>query len=265
MHAALHSPVPFVSPPSRPAVRPASKRLGHDLVEDWEHVVRSAPPGVDPEQLLRQSGYRPFGSTAGRPDGSPEDTNASDERLADLVRAAGTDPTAARVVLQRLLPGITSIARRRGHGEWAVVLECYDDLLANAWIVIRCYPIERRPARVAANLLRDIEYQTFVRPKRLRRVRTTPLDAGPPNTTSRVEPLACSEQRHPIEELVDVLEEAIRGGLEPEWVELAAALASGRTIEELAAERSRTTRAERYRRAELGRRTRALVLDQADH
>jgi len=262
MHAATHSPLPMASPTSRPALRPASKRLGHDLLEDWEQVVRSAPPGADPEQLLRQSGYRPYGSHNARPDCTPEDVMASDQRLADLVRAAGTDPFAARVVLQRLLPGITSIARRRGHGQWAVVLECYDDLLANAWIVIRCYPIERRPARVAANLLRDIEYQTFVRPNRLRRVPTTPLDAGP---THRIDALSCPEQRHPFEQLVDVLEQAVRAGLEPEWVGLAAALANGRTIEELAEERSRTTRAERYRRAELGRRIRALVLDDTNH
>jgi len=42
--------------------------------------------------------------------------------------------------------------------------------LATAWFVIRQYPHHRRHHKVAANLVRDIEYNAFVRHHRLRHV-----------------------------------------------------------------------------------------------
>ena len=168
-----------------------------------------------------------------------------------LVRDAAVDPLAARVVLQRLLPGLVSIAHRRGGRRHWLRRRIYDDLLANAWIVIRCYPIERRPVRVAANLLRDIEYQTFVRPARLRRVPTTtypwshaqgpdgeddPPDTAEPSTHDR---------------LMAVLVEARRRGMSDDDIRFALSLANGRTTDELAERLGLSGRAVRYRRERL--------------
>ncbi|MBI5090264.1 MAG: hypothetical protein HZB15_15770, partial [Actinobacteria bacterium] len=92
-------------------------------------------------------------------------TPANDAALADLVRLAATDQLAARVVLQRLLPGISSLARRRTHAGQSRH-EVLDEVVASAWTVIRTYPIDRRSSYVAAGLLRDIDYQTFRRATR---------------------------------------------------------------------------------------------------
>ena len=81
-------------------------------------------------------------------------TGAEDAVLAALVRQAGSDPLAARMVLQALLPGLKTLARR-------ILLEAnqrdelWSSLLAHCWERIRCYPLERRPTRIAANVLLD--------------------------------------------------------------------------------------------------------------
>ena len=85
--------------------------------------------------------------------------------MARLLVVARTDDLAARVVLQRLLPGLIAGARR-----WARRAEggpeALDDLLSVAWTVIRTFPVERRPVHLVANLLRDAEYHAFVRAHR---------------------------------------------------------------------------------------------------
>jgi len=81
-------------------------------------------------------------------------TEAEDAILAALIRQARSDPLAARVVLQALLPGLKRLAGR-------ILLEAHQReelwsaLLAHCWERIRCYPLERRPTRIAANLLLD--------------------------------------------------------------------------------------------------------------
>lgn len=77
-----------------------------------------------------------------------------DAVLGALVRRAREDPVAARLVLQRLLPGLKRRARRlileAGERDqvWALLLE-------QLWERIRTFPIERRPRKVAASLLLD--------------------------------------------------------------------------------------------------------------
>ena len=79
---------------------------------------------------------------------------ARDAVLAALLAQARVEPLAARVVLAALLPGLKRIAEE-------VILDARDRdelwqlLLACAWERIRGYPLERRPSRIAANLLLD--------------------------------------------------------------------------------------------------------------
>lgn len=244
-------------------------RLGRDLACDWEHLVRSHRH-LDLDATLRATGYRDYPGAGATPapadgtDGGPHagEPSAADEHLADLVRSAAHDALAARVVLQRLLPGLISIARRRGNG-WGQVIHVYDDLLANAWIVIRCYPIDRRPVHVAANLLRDIEYQTFTRPARLRRVATEPIDAARPGHEP-VDRRNDEGSRHAFVELVEVLAAARHAGIDTDSLRFAARIASGHTLADLAGADGISERAERYRRTTLVRRLQQLVLDTAD-
>lgn len=79
---------------------------------------------------------------------------AKDTVLGALLARARVEPLAGRVVLEAILPGLKRTAER-------VILDAHDReelwqlLLACAWEQIRTYPLERRPARVAANLLLD--------------------------------------------------------------------------------------------------------------
>ncbi len=257
-----------------------TRPLGQHLLDDWTALVRAERRRTDLEALLASVGYRPY---SGPRSSSPASDRADDDRaendraendradagaddgadgrLACLVAEARSNPLAARVVLQRLLPGILAIARRRGHREWGLTLEYYDELLSNAWIVIRCFPIHRRPRAVAANLLRDIEYQTFTRPARLRRVPTCILTDPSDDDEGSHGEYEDRPTTNPFVELIDVLQSAAQRGLDDHWLEFAAALASGQTLEQTAAARSCTPRAERYRRAQLVARIRSLVLD----
>ena len=111
-----------------------------------------------PQQLLRH-----LRSLRGR-------RAAEDAILAALVRQAQADAQAARVVLQALLPGLKALAGR-------LLLEpdereeIWSALLAHCWERIRCYPIERRPSRIAANVLLDTLQKTTRELKRQRRDR----------------------------------------------------------------------------------------------
>ena len=72
-----------------------------------------------------------------------------DAALAALLAedAAGC-PLAGRVVLQTMLPKLLRMARRDPYAG-------LDDYLAQLWLVIRRYPLARRPRRIAANLSLD--------------------------------------------------------------------------------------------------------------
>jgi hypothetical protein len=87
----------------------------------------------------------------------------SDQVLAALVRRAATDPLAARIVLQRVLPPIISLAQRRGRTCNIGFDDALGAALSHAWEVIRSYPIARRPIKIAVNIVRDTEYFAFSR------------------------------------------------------------------------------------------------------
>jgi hypothetical protein len=81
-----------------------------------------------------------------------------------------------------------------------------DELVANAWPVIRAYPVDRRPRRVVPNLVRDIGFQTVVRPRRRRQADELPM---PTYQMERVDVSAVE----PIIELIEVLHAARRRGV----------------------------------------------------
>ncbi|MFZ4585090.1 MAG: hypothetical protein ACOYNI_07650 [Acidimicrobiia bacterium] len=77
---------------------------------------------------------------------------AADAVLAALARRAGTDTMAARTLLQALVPGMVSLARRHGA---PIVPDAADHVVAIALERIRTYPFDRRPRAIAANVLLD--------------------------------------------------------------------------------------------------------------
>lgn len=144
------------------------------LFAEWEHLARQrhnvkrandwhlpGEPVRHLNEILERAGF-----------GIPTNDEALDSYLSQLVAMAKHDDLATRIVLQRILPGLVSIAVRRApivaHG----LSGAFDSVSASAWIVIRQFPIDRRSCRVAANLLMDIEYAAFVRDGRLKSTRS---------------------------------------------------------------------------------------------
>lgn len=158
----------------------------------------------------------------------------ADEALAAVVQRAASDDVAAHVAMRRILPGLLRAAIRRGaSGRWRV-RPVFDDLTSTAWVLIRTFPVERRPRRIAVNLLRDAEYHVCVRPYRLRAGSELPVDvseclaAQTPAADLTGRPLG--RLTHASDELADVLAEGQRAGLTDEVALLAALYLEGEPV-----------------------------------
>jgi hypothetical protein len=204
----------------------------------------SAAPLRSLDDLLVLSGYGP----------GERDVIACDGVLRDLVMIARADRLAARIVLQRLLPGISAMSRRNSSVLKGDRLDALDEAIATAWTVIRLYPLEQRPRYVVANMLREIEYQAFKRDRRRKAefvpIDTTDLDLVPVDDGPR-----CAAT-----ELQELLDEARLAGFEHADVELAERLGAGITARQLASEREVTARTIRNHRAIVVHRLRQLAL-----
>jgi hypothetical protein len=181
---------------------------------DWEQFCSAQPAAIaaELEALLA--------STHGNDD-------QADQNLATLVGRAATDPTMARLVLQRVMPGLLSVAKRRANLAPGTFGEILHDLVANAWIAVCTYPLERRPRKVAANLVRDIEYNTFTQQSRLRRVASDAVADLPERSAPR--------HTNPGEDVITILAAARTAGANPDGLRLLGELAvAGRSVGELA-------------------------------
>lgn len=90
----------------------------------------------------------------------------ANEVLRRLLVVAGTDDVAARVVLQRLLPGVVAAARRWGGHRPGGSFDAFDEMLSATWMVIREFPAERQTRHLAASVLRAGEYRAFQKSNR---------------------------------------------------------------------------------------------------
>lgn len=142
------------------------------LVDDWAALA------AKPRVVRQVNGWGLPGAPIGHLDdvleragfGREATCSDGDRYLAALVKRAAHDELAGRIVLQRILPPLIAIAARRGRIMQGGFTEAFTLTVAQAWMLIRTYPIERRPAKIAANLVRDAEYHAFVREARLKRV-----------------------------------------------------------------------------------------------
>jgi DNA-directed RNA polymerase specialized sigma24 family protein len=100
-----------------------------------------------------------------------------DEVFCALLRCAKSDQLAGLVLLEALLPGLKAIfgrtLLRAAERDELLAL-----LLAQSWQQLVGYPVERRPRRVAANLLLDIRKYTLRELERVRRESSLPLEGG---------------------------------------------------------------------------------------
>ena len=182
--------------------------------------------------------------------------NDNDEYLLLVVDLARTNPLAARIVLQRILPALSAVAGRHAtnrHQRHAVL----DDLVANAWPIIRKYPVQRRPRRIVANLVRDTSFETFVRPIRRR------SSGEIPTSHDRMGEPAIEQSTEALDELVVLLHEARRKGIDQADIDLICQLVSMGRPEDVAKVLNVTPRTVRNHRNAIVHRLRSIVAEAA--
>jgi hypothetical protein len=169
---------------------------------------------------------------------------------------AASDPLAARIVLQRILPGLLHIVRREQRREPG--LDAFDVLIGEAWVSIVNYSVADRPTHIASRLLHDARHRAFTNPRRRRRVLEVPC--SPDRLTEPREPA----ERSALEELAAVIVEARRRGVHERDVEIVRGILRHGTATAFASELHLHPRSVRYRRdAALARIRRAAVADHA--
>jgi hypothetical protein len=197
--------------------RSAARRLGVGSLAELERQVRSA----DPE--------------------------AADRVLLDLVTRVvrHDDALAARVLLQLLLPGTRNLARR-----WWALGDPDERAAAAVTAVyhrIRTYPLDRRPGRIAANVLLDAARELRRAVPRLLTTPTAEPRAVEPEPTGGATANAAVE-------LAEVLADAVAGGvIEAQDAELIArSRIAGHRVADIAGSHRLGTRAlwDRRQRAE---------------
>lgn len=130
--------------------------------------------------------------------------------LALVARAIEQDGLAARVLLQLLLPGTRSLARR-----WWALGEADERAAAAVTAVyhrICHYPLARRPGKVAANILMDAAQELRRSVPRLVAV-PSPDPASHPGADTRRAGSWQSPGDHPAIELTEVLHDAVADGV----------------------------------------------------
>ncbi|MGH9213473.1 MAG: hypothetical protein ACRD2C_22790 [Acidimicrobiales bacterium] len=181
----------------------------------------------------------------------------ADQVLLALVRRAVVgDALAARVLLQLLLPGTRALARRW----WAIgdAEEREAAAVAAVYHRIRSYPIERRPGRVAANVLMDAARELRQCISRVITVpvtgASTPLDREPGSSFAGAERSTASPVPNPAVELAEVLRDAMHAGVvDPDDAALIArSRIGGERVADIAAHRGQRPRTlwDRRQRAE---------------
>ena len=179
-------------------------------------------------------------------------TTAANECLARLVTIARQDDLAARVVVQRLLPGLLGIARRRR----AFEREAFDELLGAAWLTIRQARTAGRE-HLAAGLVRDAAYRAFTAPGR--RLSATEVAVDPRTLDEE----AAVERVSACEELALLLAEARASGVPATDLDLFRQLAVVGSPGRVAVLRQVTPRTVRNHRDRAAARLRQVALDAA--
>ena len=224
-------------------------RLGSRLDREWAllrgrpHLLRRAAgwaivegPLHDLDQILAAVGYRTAWTTA------------NEAAMRELVLRAAHDELAARIAIQRILPGLLAVVRRRG-----VADDGFDELIGAAWICIRTFNPSRRSGCVAAALVADADYRAFRSRWRRRYAGERPIGLTP-------EPTHLEPPETPAQLLAELLTRASAAGFPDDEIELARRVGTEDiSTEQLARELNVTARTVRNRRARVTDRLRQLA------
>ena len=134
--------------------------VAYQLDREWSRLARAEIARALPGWQKQQPQLCRFGSShqllVFLHSAPAEQTDAP---LLALLALARTDRLAGRTLLQWLLPALKTRADRIAY-PCQRRDEVWEALLYFAWEVICCYPLERRRARVAANLVLDVLHHT---------------------------------------------------------------------------------------------------------
>lgn len=209
------------------------------LEREWNHLV------VDPKALKDLRNWSFDGQCFDEFDALLRatgfgcvDVDGSESLLRQLVSLAGRDGLAARVVLQRVLPGLVAAVRFRNRQMTPEM--ALSELIAAAWIVITTYDERRNPGSVAAAIIDSSVYRAFKIERN--RQATEPLE-----NIERGLAHSDSDAFAELAELREVLSEAERLGMSKDDLRLVFSVATGTSTETLAKEIGITSRAVRYR------------------
>lgn len=163
---------------------------------------------------------------------------ACEARLRRLVGIAAEDDLAARIVVQRLLPGLLAVVRRRrGQSD-----HVFEELLGAVWIAIRTFNPARSPRSIAASLIADADYAAFRAAARRRSAEEWPTDLDFDARPDVAEPSS-------YEQLAEVLADAEAAGVDAADLDLVRMLLAAPTANHLAEVMQITPRTIRNRRA----------------
>jgi hypothetical protein len=186
------------------------------LEAEWTtHLAHDATARLRWGDVMDAAGARTLGELEASVRAATPD-EADRVLLALVRRAVDGDDLAARVLLQLLLPGARSLARR-----WWALGDHHERAAATVLAVyhrIRTYPVERRPGRVAANVLLDAATELRRRARQVAEVPTADPHRDHRPGAAREEPGA-----HAAVELAELLRDAVEDGtLAPADAELIA-------------------------------------------
>jgi hypothetical protein len=198
-------------------------------------------PFDDLDELLRLAG---FGAAS---------TVAGNEVLRQLARLGRHDELAARVVLQRVLPGLlATVVRRRRSPDGA-----FEELVGAAWVTIRASRTPWDHEQVAANIVRDAAYRAFTAPFRRRSASEIAVDPRTLDETPAVCEISAGE------ELASLLAEARADGVPTADLDLVRDLVVVGSPGRLAAQRQVTPRTVRNHRDKATAQLRRVACDAA--
>jgi hypothetical protein len=224
--------------------------LGHRLLHEWSQLRHR------PDALRRAAGWHlveaPLRDLDQVLDALGHDRAAGPDHeiaMRQLVDRACTDQLAARVVLQRILPGLLALVRRCG---W-MSEQPLDDLVGAAWISITAFDPARAPRCLAAALIDDARHRAFRAPRRRASAGEVPVEVDPERVPATV-------RLHPSDELAELFALATGAGVPGDDIDLLRRLLAARQVADVAAELGVTTRTVRNRRASVTGRLRELAL-----
>ena len=181
-------------------------------------------------------------------DGVAEDDDA-DSYLAIIQRRAATDELAARVMLQRLLPAMLKMANKRGPIVDNGTNGAFEMIVSAAWVVIRRYPIDRRPVHVAGNLVRDIEYMEYVAGKRPRKTTVDFVDHDSFTAETHTAPLSAPTPAPDEDDVHNFLIDLQMRRINPIRIEIMRLSCDGWTASDIARKLGLNERTARWHRA----------------